>query len=433
MWRELEGFPRGNAEREPMPERPARGRATRKRPAPQSHGRVQGKAQGKSRIKAQGRAAGSRKPAHAPRPALKSANCRPIAPPAAEAAAHVDRPRSERIFLDLGALGAASPDLAPASPAGAPPAIDPPPSRVEPAQPGAGPSAMPEPETAPISIPSARAAAVPAEDASEGARAIPTRRRGRRLGRAAAAILCAAGLGTAARVPWMPEPQPAPPRAAAVDLASPASLAASPPASATVAEVSEPKPEPAAPPAAGGWSDVPRLAAHPVAVETALPGASAVLSAVLDAEPAALVAPPGTIASLVAPQDGLPLQAEAPVPSEDAAARPSAVPVEAGPTAPGAVARIPLPPRRPPVRVTRRTPAASPPPAATASPHPGAGGSDPGEPAPARAEPPESYASFSARSHEPGAYRLAWGTARLSENANSDSGRGPTWTFTAAP
>jgi hypothetical protein len=46
-----------------------------------------------------------------------------------------------------------------------------------------------------------------------------------------------------------------------------------------------------------------------------------------------------------------------------------------------------------------------------------------------RTEPSESYTNFSSREHEIGTHKLAWGMARLHEDANSSSGRGAVWDF----
>lgn len=88
------------------------------------------------------------------------------------------------------------------------------------------------------------------------------------------------------------------------------------------------------------------------------------------------------------------------------------------------VSSIPLPPRRPVSLLVRHMPAVHPiastakisVPAST-------------EPPSNQAEPSESYASFSARKHEIGTHKLAWGVARLHEDANSSSGRGAVWDF----
>ncbi|WP_238182084.1 hypothetical protein [Methylobacterium trifolii] len=58
--------------------------------------------------------------------------------------------------------------------------------------------------------------------------------------------------------------------------------------------------------------------------------------------------------------------------------------------------------------------------------------SKPVAPAPAVPEAAdEPYARFASRTHAPGRYRLRWGVARLGEDSNQDSARGPAWDFAA--
>lgn len=88
------------------------------------------------------------------------------------------------------------------------------------------------------------------------------------------------------------------------------------------------------------------------------------------------------------------------------------------------VASVPLPPRRPVSLLVRIMPAPHPVP-----PAPMMSAAASIEPPPDQTEPYESYASFSAREHEIGTHKLAWGMARLHEDANSNSGRGAVWDF----
>ena len=88
------------------------------------------------------------------------------------------------------------------------------------------------------------------------------------------------------------------------------------------------------------------------------------------------------------------------------------------------VASVPLPPRRPISIITRHVPvmhlisnAAA---ASTAAPV---------EQSIEQTLHSEPYASFSARKHEIGNHKLAWGMARLHEDPNSDSCRGAVWDF----
>ncbi|QGY03538.1 hypothetical protein MMSR116_17835 [Methylobacterium mesophilicum SR1.6/6] len=88
------------------------------------------------------------------------------------------------------------------------------------------------------------------------------------------------------------------------------------------------------------------------------------------------------------------------------------------------VTLVPLPPRRPVSLIARHIPVAHP---VTTTVTLSTDG--PAEPAVEQAEPPESYASFSARKHEIGTHKLPWGMARLHEDPNSDTGRGAVWDF----
>ena len=88
------------------------------------------------------------------------------------------------------------------------------------------------------------------------------------------------------------------------------------------------------------------------------------------------------------------------------------------------IASVPLPPRRPTSLLTQHIPIAHP--VSTAAIVPPVA---PTEPTVEQTEVPESYSGFSARKHELGTHKLAWGMARLHEDPNSDSGRGAVWDF----
>lgn len=88
------------------------------------------------------------------------------------------------------------------------------------------------------------------------------------------------------------------------------------------------------------------------------------------------------------------------------------------------IGSVPLPPRRPVSLLVRHMLSAHPI-ASTARMSPPASIEPPAD----RTEPSESYASFSSRDHEIGTHKLAWGMARLHEDANSSSGRGAVWDF----
>lgn len=91
---------------------------------------------------------------------------------------------------------------------------------------------------------------------------------------------------------------------------------------------------------------------------------------------------------------------------------------------PVSVGSVPLPPRRPVSLLNRHIPGAHPI-TSTARMSAPASIESPAD----RTEPSESYATFSSRDHEIGTHKLAWGVARLHEDANSNSGRGAVWDF----
>jgi hypothetical protein len=88
------------------------------------------------------------------------------------------------------------------------------------------------------------------------------------------------------------------------------------------------------------------------------------------------------------------------------------------------VGSVPLPPRRPVSLLVRHMLSAHPIASTARMSAPAST-----EPPSNHTEPSESYVSFSAREHEIGTHKLAWGVARLHEDANSSSGRGAVWDF----
>ena len=96
------------------------------------------------------------------------------------------------------------------------------------------------------------------------------------------------------------------------------------------------------------------------------------------------------------------------------------------------IGSVPLPPRRPVSLLVRHIPGAHPIPSTARMSAPASirmSASASIEPPADRTEPSESYTSFSSREHEIGTHKLAWGMARLHEDANSSSGRGAVWDF----
>ena len=87
-------------------------------------------------------------------------------------------------------------------------------------------------------------------------------------------------------------------------------------------------------------------------------------------------------------------------------------------------ASVPLPPRRPVSLIIRHIPVAH-----LVAPTATVSTDAPAEQAVEQTQPFEPYTSFSARNHEIGTHKLAWGMARLHEDPNSDSSRGAVWDF----